>query len=445
MAKRLMRMGAFLNVTGHHVASWRHPLTFADEGIRLQSYVDMARTAERAKFDMLFFADTPAVREAKMEALSRSAQYVAAFEPITLCSALAAVTTKIGLTCTASTTYNEPYNIARKFGSLDHLSGGRAGWNIVTTAQSSAGRNFGIENDYTHAERYDRAREFTRIVRDLWDSWDDDAFVRDKESGQFFIPEKLHTLGHKGKWFSVRGPLNLPRPPQGHPVLVQAGSSDDGRDFAAEFADAIFTGHVVLDQARAYYDELKSRALGYGRNPDHVVVMPGLSAVVGRTESEAREKEQLLQSLMHPVVAREILATVLGGVDLSPYPMDGPLPPEEMLPVPPSAAKSGRQNWFDLAKRENLSIRQLALRAAHGRGKSAIVGSAQQVADHMQEWFEKGGADGFNIQPPCQPGSLDEFVELVVPELQKRGLMRSEYEGRTLRDHLGLPRRASRY
>lgn len=445
MSKRHMRMGLFLNVTGHHVASWRHTLAHADEGVRFRSYAEMALAAERAKFDMVFFADTPGVRDASMEALSRSAQYIAGFEPITLCSALAAVTTNIGLACTASTTYNEPYNIARKFASLDHLSGGRAAWNIVTTGQISAGRNFGIEHDFTHAERYGRAREFTRVVQDLWDSWDDDAFPRDKATGEFFIPERLHTLGHKGKWFSVEGPLNIPRTPQGHPVLVQAGSSEDGRDFAAEFADVIFTGHVLLDQAKAYYNDLKLRAAPYGRNPDQIVVMPGLSTVVGRTESEAREKEEQLQSLMHPVVAREILSTVLGGADLRPYPMDGPLPPEEMLPVPPSTSKSGRQNWFDMAKRENLTMHQLALRAAHGRGKSAIVGTAKQIADHMQEWFEKGGADGFNIQPPCQPASLDDFIELVVPELQKRGLMRSQYDGPMLRDNLGLPRRASRY
>jgi FMN-dependent oxidoreductase (nitrilotriacetate monooxygenase family) len=445
MAKRLMKMGAFFNATGHHVASWRHPRSWADEGVNFEAYVQMARMAETAKFDMVFFADTPAVREADMEALSRSAQYVANFEPLTLCSALAAVTKNIGLTCTASTTYNEPYNIARKFASLDHISHGRAGWNIVTTGQVTAGRNFGIEKDYTHAERYDRAREFTRIVQGLWDSWDDDAFPRDKKSGRYFLPEKLHTLAHRGKWFSVKGPLNISRPPQGHPVLVQAGSSDDGRDFAAEFAEAIFTGHLVLDQARAYYDDLKSRAVKYGRNPDHVLVLPGLSAVVGRTESEAREKQAELDELLHPVVAREIVSTVLAGADLRPYDLDAPLPPEEALPVAESASKSGRKNWFDIAKRENLTIRQVAQRAAHGRGKAAIVGSPTQVADFMQDWFERGGADGFNIQAPYQPGAQEDFIELVVPELKRRGLMRTEYDGPTLRDNLGLPRRESRY
>jgi FMN-dependent oxidoreductase (nitrilotriacetate monooxygenase family) len=446
MAKRLMRMGIFFNATGHHVASWRHPRSRADEGVHFKSYVDMSRTAERAKFDMIFFADTPAVRVAKMDGLSRSAQYVANFEPLTLVSALAAVTSNIGLTCTASTTYNEPYNIARKFASLDHISGGRAGWNIVTTAQPAAERNFGLDGQsWTHAGRSERAREFVRVVRGLWDSWDDDAFARDKESGLFFHPEKLHTLDHKGKYFSVKGPLNIPRPPQGHPVLVQAGSSDDGRDFAAEFADAIFTGHVSLEAAKKYADDLRTRAVEFGRDPSQVVLMPGISTVVGRTESEAREKQDELDSLMHPVVAREILGTVLGEVDLTPYDMDGPLPPEEMLPVARNASQSGRSKWFDMCRNEGLTIRQLAQRAAHGRGKSAIIGSAKQVADHMQEWFETGAADGFNIQAPYQPGAFDDFVELVVPELQKRGLMRKEYDGPTLRDQLGLPRRESSY
>ena len=445
MASRFMRMGIFFNATGHHVASWRHPGARADEGVHFPSYAAMAKTAEAAKFDMIFFADTPAVRTAKIEALSRSAQYVANFEPLTLVSALAAVTERIGLTCTASATYNEPYNVARSFASLDHLSGGRAAWNIVTTAQEAAAANFGQSGQWTHGGRYDRAREFVRVVRGLWDSWDDDAFERNKESGLFFDPEKLHRLDHQGEHFSVRGPLNIPRSPQGHPVLLQAGSSDDGRDFAAEFADAIFTGHVTIDSAKAYYDDLKSRALNFGRDPSQVVLMPGLSAVVGRTEAEAREKQEQLDALMHPVVALEILGTVLGEVDLSPYDMDGPLPPEERLPVPPSAAKTGRANWFSLAKKENLTIRQLAQRAAHGRGKSAVVGSATQVADHLQEWFEKGAADGFNIQAPYQPAAFNDFVTLVVPELQRRGLMRKEYEGTTLRDHLGLERPASRY
>jgi FMN-dependent oxidoreductase (nitrilotriacetate monooxygenase family) len=440
---RMMKLGVFFNTTGHHVASWRHPRSQADAGINFKHHVEMAKTAERGRFAMIFLADNPAVREAAMGAVSRSAQYIAGFEPITLLSALAAVTEKIGLVATASTTFNEPFNIARKFASLDWISNGRAGWNIVTTANHSAAKNFGMEKTIEHHARYERAKEFTRVVQGLWDSWDDDAFVRDKESGLFFKPEGLHTLEHKGEWLSVKGPLNIPRPPQGHPVLVQAGASDDGRAFAAEFAEAIFTGHVVIDTAQKYYADVKARAAKFGRDPDKVIVMPGLSPVVGRTEKEAREKQDYLQSLVHPIVAREILSTLLGGVDISGYDMDAPLP--ELPPPPKSDGQSTREEWVSLGRKENLTIRQLAMRATHGRGKSAVVGTPEQVADHMEKWWNNGAADGFNIQPPFQPGALDDFVDMVLPVLWDRGLVTREYEGGTLREHLGLPRPASRY
>ena len=440
---RMMKLGVFFNTTGHHVASWRHPRAQADAGVNFRHHVEMAQTAERARFAMIFLADNPAVREASMTAVSRSAQYIANFEPITLLSALAAVTSKIGLVATASTTYNEPYNVARMFASLDWISGGRAGWNIVTTANHSAAANYGRAQTLEHHARYERAKEFTRVVRGLWDSWDDDAFVRDKASGIFFRPEGLHTLGHEGEWLSVKGPLNIPRPPQGHPVLVQAGASDDGRGFAAEFAEAIFTGHVTIERAQAYYADVKARAVAFGRDPAQIVVMPGLSPVVGRTAREAREKQDYLQSLVHPIVAREILSTLLGGVDLSGYDPNGPLP--ELPPPPASDGHSTRDEWISLGRRENLSVRELSLRATHGRGKSAVVGTPEEVADHMEKWWRNGAADGFNIQPPFQPGALDDFVEMVLPVLQERGLVASEYEGGTLREHLGLPRPESRY
>ena len=445
MAKppRQMKLGVFFNTTGHHVASWRHPRSQADAGINFRHHVEMAKTAERGRFAMIFLADNPAVREANMEAVSRSAQYIANFEPITLLSALAAVTDKIGLVATASTTYNEPYNIARKFASLDWISNGRAGWNIVTTANHSAAKNFNREETIEHHARYERAKEFTRVVLGLWDSWDDDAFVRNKESGLFFNPEGLHPLNHQGEWLSVKGPLNIPRPPQGYPVLVQAGASDDGRSFAAEFAEAIFTGHVTLESAQKYYADVKQRATAFGRDTDKVIVMPGLSPVVGRTQKEAEEKQEYLQSLVHPIVAREILSTLVGGVDLSGYDLDKPLP--ELPPPPKSDGQSTRDEWVNLGKKENLTIRQLAMRATHGRGKSAVVGTPEQVADHMEKWWREQGADGFNIQPPFQPGALDDFVDMVVPVLQERGLVPREYEGETLRDHLGLDRPESRY
>jgi alkanesulfonate monooxygenase len=441
-SERQMRLGAFFNPTGHHVASWRHPRAQADAGINFQHYVEIARTAERAKLDMVFLADNVCVRDAKMEALSRSAQYIANFEPLTLLSALAPMTSRIGLVATASTSYNEPYHVARKFASLDHLSGGRAGWNLVTSGQEAEAKNFSRDKHYLHGERYERAREFARIVVGLWDSWDDDAFVRDKQSGLFFHPDKLHTLDHKGESYSVRGPLNVPRPPQGRPVIVQAGGSDDMVAVAAEFAEVIFCAPLTLETAQKFYADLKSKAAGYGRSADEVRIMPGLSAVVGRTQAEANEQFEYLQSLIHPVVAREILSLVLGSVDLSSYALDGPFP--ENLPLS-NASQSTFQYVIEMARNEKLTLRQVAMRVAGARGKSVVRGSPIEVADHMERWFKEGGCDGFNLMPPFLPGSLDDFVELVLPELRRRGLFRSEYEGRTLRDHLGLARPPSRY
>jgi FMN-dependent oxidoreductase (nitrilotriacetate monooxygenase family) len=440
--QRQMRLGAFFNPTGHHVASWRHPRADADAGINFQHYRTITRTAERAKLDMVFLADNVCVREAKMEALCRSAQYIANFEPLTLLSALAPLTSHIGLVATASTSYNEPFHVARKFASLDHLSGGRAGWNLVTSGQEAEAHNFSRDKHYLHGERYERAREFAQIVVGLWDSWDDDAFIRDKETGLFFHPDKLHALNHKGESYAVRGPLNVPRPPQGHPVIVQAGGSEDMIKVAAEFAEVIFCAPLTLEAAQNFYANLKSRVAAYGRSPDHVKIMPGLSAVVGRSEAEANAQYEYLQSLIHPVVAREILSLVLGNVDLSDYPLDGPFP--ENLPLS-NASQSTFQNVIDMARAEKLTLRQVAMRVAGARGKSVVRGSPAQVADHMEHWFKEGGCDGFNLMPPFLPGGLDDFVELVLPELRRRGLFRTEYEGQTLREHLGLPRPASRY
>jgi FMN-dependent oxidoreductase (nitrilotriacetate monooxygenase family) len=438
-----LRLGAFFNPTGHHVASWRHPGAQADAGVNFKHYVEITQTAERAKFDMIFFADNMGVREAKMEALSRSAQYIANFEPITLISALAPMTSRIGLTCTASTSYNEPFTIARKFASLDHISGGRAGWNLVTSGMEVEAKNFSRDKHYGHAERYDRANEFAEVVTALWDSWDDDAFPRNKESGQFFIPEKMHFLNHVGKHFQVKGPLNIPRPPQGRPVIVQAGTSDDGMDVAARFAEVIFSANLTIDTCQKYFKEVKTRAREkFGRNPDHLKVMPGLSVYVGRSEAEANEKYDYQNSLMHPIVAREILSTVLGGVDLTSYDFDGPLP--ENLP-----RGNASQSTFDyvtgLAKRDKLTMRQIAQVVAGARAKLVVKGTPKQVVDMMEEWYVEEACDGFNVMPPYLPGGLNDFVELVIPEMQRRGLFRTEYTGRTLREHLGLPRPPSRY
>jgi FMN-dependent oxidoreductase (nitrilotriacetate monooxygenase family) len=440
--KGQMRLGAFFNPTGHHVASWRHPRAQADAGINFAHYLDITRTAERGKFDMIFLADNLGVRQAHIEALSRSAQYIANFEPLTLLSALATHTSHIGLVATASTSYNEPFHVARKFASLDHLSNGRAGWNLVTSGQENEARNFNREKHYEHGERYERGREFARVVLGLWDSWDDDAFVRDKDSGQFFRPDGLHQLNHRGESFSVLGALNIPRCPQGHPVIAQAGGSDDMIGVAAEFAEVIFCAPLTLEAARRFYTSLKGQLATHGRAPDEMKILPGLSPVVGRTDAAALENYQYLNSLIHPIVAREVLSMVLGNVDLSPYPFDGPLP--ENLPRS-NASLQIFQEVTSMAKRENLTIRQVATRVAGARAKAVVHGSPQTIADMMEEWFSKDGCDGFNIMPPFLPGGLDDFVDLVIPELQRRGLFRTDYEGRTLRENLGLRRPPSRH
>jgi N-acetyl-S-(2-succino)cysteine monooxygenase len=436
MAERSqLRLGAFLYPTGHHIAAWRHPDAQADAGSNFAHYVELAQLAERGKFDLIFMADGVGTRGTDIEALSRTAtRYVAQFEPITLLSALAAVTRNIGFVATASTSYNEPYHIARKFASLDHISGGRAGWNLVTSSSEHEAHNFGRDEHYAHDERYERAEEFADVVTGLWDTWEEGAFPRDKQSGLYFDPEKQHVLNHKGKFFKVRGPLNVARSPQGHPVLVQAGSSEPGKELAARTAEVVFTAHQTFEDARSFYADLKGRLGKYGRHPDDLKVMPGIFPVVGRTINEAEEKFEQIQELIHPLVGLALLSGMTGGVDLSSYPVDGPVP---ALPET-NASKSRQRLLLDLAHRENLTIRQLYLRIAGARGHRQIVGTPAQIADEMQHWFTGGAADGFNVMPPHLPVGLRDFVDLVLPELRRRGLFRSEYEGTTLRQNLGL-------
>ncbi|MFM9896288.1 LLM class flavin-dependent oxidoreductase [Achromobacter xylosoxidans] len=436
---RQIKLGAFLMQTGHHIAAWRHPDAQADAPVNFRHYAELARRAEAAKFDAIFLADSVGVRNTDLASLSRTARSDH-FEPLTLLSALAAVTEKIGLIATVSTTYNEPYHVARKFASLDHISGGRSGWNLVTSSGQGEAQNFNLDEHVEHARRYARAAEFHDVVLGLWDSWEDDAFLRDKHSGQYFDPAKLHPLRHRGEHFSVRGPLNVSRSPQGRPVVVQAGASPAGRDLAARTAEVIFVAHQTFDEARAFYRDIKGRAVEYGRDPDDIKIMPGIFPVIGRSQAEAEDKFARLQDLIHPVVGVQLLSNMIGGFDLSGYPIDGPLPdiPET------NGGKSRQQLLIDLARRDNLTIRQLYLRIAGARGHQQVVGTPQSVADQLQQWFEEDGADGFNIMSPWLPGGLDDFIELALPELRRRGLFRTEYSGATLRQHLGLARPAHR-
>ena len=438
-----MHLTLFAQPSGHHVAAWRHPRSQADVGVNIDGYTAIARTAEAACFDAMFLGDNHLVRRGPPGAVSRLAQYVAHFEPLTLISALSARTERIGFIATASTSFNEPFHIARKFASIDHLSHGRAGWNVVTSGLPGESNNFGREELDEHELRYERATEFVQVCKDLWDSWEDDAFPRDKQSGRFSLPDKMHVVGHEGTHFQVRGPLNVPRPPQGHPVLVQAGASPTGMRFAAEIADMVFATPQTLEEGVATYRRIKDAVADAGRNPDHVKVMPGLGALVGSTREAADEDWDLLQSLIHIDVAINTLEFKFAGmVDLSKYDLDEPLPAS----ANPGLAGGYFERWHEIGVREGLTLRQLAYRTASTGGVGVTIrGSASDVVDMMQEWVEAGAADGFNLMPPFLPGALDDFVAYAVPELRRRGRFREAYDGTTLRDHLGLPRPSLRF
>ncbi|WP_020573943.1 LLM class flavin-dependent oxidoreductase [Actinopolymorpha alba] len=435
----MLILNAFLMTTGHHEASWRYPKTQPERAHDIRHYQELAQLAERAKLDAVFLADGPALRQDIRHRVH------SAFEPITLLTAVAVATERIGLISTASTSYYEPYNLARLFSSLDHISGGRAGWNIVTTAGLAAAQNFGLDAIPAHQSRYQRAREFVDVVLKLWDSWEDDAIVNDTAAGIYADDSRIHEVGHVGPEFQVKGPLNAPRSPQGHPVLVQAGSSEDGRGFAATYAEAIFTAHQTLASAQEFYADIKQRVATLGRDPAHVKVLPGLSPFIGSTEEGARALEREFNELTVPAYGLRQLKG-LTGVDLSAHPLDGPVPADAFGDV---ESVEGAQSRFvlvlDIIDREKPTIRQLLHRLAGGRGHWVFAGTPEQVADHIERWFTQGAADGFNIMPPYLPGGLADFTEQVVPLLQRRGLFRTEYAGTTLRDHYGLPRPSSRY
>jgi len=435
---RQLHLGAFMRPISIHTGAWRYPGADPSANFNFPLIKQLIQTLERGKFDAFFMADHLAVLNMPVEALKRS-HTVTSFEPFTLLSALAGVTEHIGLMATASTTYDEPFHIARRFASLDHISGGRAGWNIVTTGNPESAWNFGQEDHMEHDERYRRAREFYDVVTGLWDSWADDAFTRDVASGTFFDPEKLHVLNHKGKYLSVRGPLNIARPIQGWPVMVQAGASDAGRQLAAETAEMVFAAGGPIEDARAFYADVKGRAAKIGRNPDHLKILPGAFTIVGDSLEEAQEKRLKLDSLVNWDSGIAALSIAVG-VDARQFDPDGPLPeiPET------NQSKSGRERVVSLAKRENLTVRQLAGRLG-GYGGLAMMGTPKMIADQMEEWLVTEASDGFNVMFPYLPGGLDDFVNKVVPELQRRGLFRTEYEGKTLRENLGLPRPENRF
>jgi FMN-dependent oxidoreductase (nitrilotriacetate monooxygenase family) len=433
MASRQLRLGAFMRPVGIHTAWWRYPGAYPDANFNLKHLIRFAQKLERGCFDAWFMADHLAVLNMPIAALKRSAT-VTSFDPLTLLSALAMVTEHLGLIATASTTFEPPYLIARRFASLDHISGGRAGWNQVTTSNPYAALNFGLTEHMEHGERYRRAREFFEVVTGLWDSWAEDAFVRDVEDGIYFDPDRMYVLDHKGEFLSVRGPLNIARPIQGWPVIVQAGASDAGRQLAAETAEVVFAGGGNLAEAQRLYADIKGRMKGYGRDPEHLKILPGCLVVVGDTKEDAQAKRALLDNRVHPDSGIASLSIALGH-DASGFDLDASLPD-----IPESnASKSGRQRIVDRARRDNLTVRQLA-QIAGSYGGLAMVGTPKTIVDEMEEWFFGAGCDGFNIMFPWVPGGLDEFVDRVVPELQRRGLFRRRYEGKTLRENLGLPR-----
>lgn len=440
---RRMALGLVINWAGGHVASWKHPSVPPGAAMSFDYYRGIAELAERSCFDLLFLADHLSVGEAgaTAERLQKSGEVVF-FEPMILLAGLAAVTRHIGLTATVSTTYNEPYNVARVFSSLDHLSGGRAGWNVVTTGREAAAPNYGQERHMQHADRYHRAHEFLDVVKALWDSWEDDAFLHDKARGIFFDKAKMHFQNHAGELFSVKGPLNVARPPQGHPLIIQAGSSDAGQDLAAATADVVFTGQLTLEGGQEFYRGLKARMAKLGRPPESLRVMPGLVPIVGRTSAEAQEKFNAIQSLIDGDEALLFLSQMLGGADLSGIPPDIPGPD---LPMIENRGSSGPKLLQEKAKRENLTLRQLAYQVAGARRHRLVIGSATEVADQLELWFRNEAADGFNIFPAWMPGGVEDFARLVIPELQERGLYRTAYTGGTLRENLGLQRPANRY
>jgi N-acetyl-S-(2-succino)cysteine monooxygenase len=432
---RKLRFGTFLGGTGGNMASWRHPHAVADATINLEYFTTLTRKAEAAKLDFAFFGDGLYISE------KSHPNFLNRFEPLTLLAALAMVTTHIGLVATLSSTYSEPYTVARQFASIDHLSNGRAGWNIVTSPLEGSALNYSKPAHPEHDLRYRMAHEFVEVTKGLWDSWEDDAFIRNKATGVFFDAAKMHRLNHRGEFFSVQGPLNIARSKQGWPVLFQAGASEAGKDFAARHADAIFTSQNSLADAVQFYQDIKRRAAQYGRNPQEIVIFPGCGPIVGRTTAEAEQKYQEIASLVDIRDALHYLGRYFNDIDFTQFDLDAPFP---------DLGDFGRNGWESttekikqLARAEHLTLRQMALRTT--TPKSTFIGTPVHIADTMQAWFEAGAADGFMLSSAVLPDGLYDFIDHVLPILQARGLFRTEYEADTLRGNLGLPKPANRY
>lgn len=432
----MLKLSVFMSPTGGHVAGWRLPGASRDAGLSFEPWIEFAQIAERGKIDMLFLADGNGVNGINTPDLLAQNPTLrpSVFEPISLLSALATHTKHIGLVATATTTYDEPYSIARRYASLDRLSHGRAGWNVVTSSNPEDALNFSHDSHANFAERYERADEFVGVTRDLWDSWADDAWLLDPESGQFLDASKVKLLNHKGKNFSVRGPLNIARPTQGHPVVVLAGGSESAKELAAKVADVVFMVAETKAEAQAFYADIKSRLAKYGRTPDSLIVMPGAAVFTGPTTADAEKLYSDLQDLIPEALGVALLSKLLS-FDLSGYPVDGPLPTIE---GEVQGITAFRNSILESANRDGLTIRQTYQKVLPARGHFVVVGDPAHVADQMQDWYESQACDGFNIVAPYLPGGLVDFVDLVIPELQKRGIFRKEYEGTTLRQSLGL-------
>ncbi|CAM3106510.1 LLM class flavin-dependent oxidoreductase [Paenibacillus lupini] len=432
--KRELKLGAIIHGVGGGSTGWRHPDIPSDASVNIGFYKQQALKAEEGKFDFLFIADGLYITEKSIP------HFLNRFEPITILSALGAVTSNIGLVGTLSTSYSEPFTVARQFSSIDHISGGRAGWNVVTSPLEGSALNFGGKQHPAHSERYRIAEEYLEVAKGLWDSWEDDAFIRDKESGVFFDPEKLHRLNHQGEFFSVQGPLNIARSKQGQPVVFQAGSSESGRNLAAKTADAVFTGPESIEDAKEFYHDVKQRIANNGRNPEHTLIFPGIGPIIGATQEEAEEKYRQIADLVTIEKALDHLGRFFEHHDFSQYELDAPFP--DLGDFGSNSFRSTTDKIKRRAKEQGLTLREVALQAATPR--NAFIGTAEYVADQLQQWFEEEAADGFIIAA-ATPGGLDDFVEQVVPILQERGLYRTEYEADTLRGNLGIPVPENRY